>query len=185
MKKIGLILITITLILLVIISGCGKKKQKGGNTLSKFELSQTSILGLPESEYNINILNYKDESINLEYEAKDWFELTYTNGVIKVKFLNEGKTSFDITKDNYEKSTINIECIDLKITNEDDHIECGSSQIINLSKDVSASFSVSNNSAYFNGNKLYVTEEDDFDVIVEYKGLVIKNHLNHIKELPK
>lgn len=153
--------------------------QKGDNSPL---LEKESLIGLPSHDYIIDLKNDKNEPLTIQpsdYELLQFTILSPTS--LKVNLLKEGKGYLDISTPSKKNHRLSIEAIDLKIMNQEDHINVNDSLTIELSHQVNAKMSLSNDVAKLENNTITALKEGTFTLTVSYGDIVLKKEFDSYK----
>lgn len=150
--------------------------QKGDNSPL---LEKESLIGLPSHDYIIDLKNDKNEPLTIQpsdYELLQFTILSPTS--LKVNLLKEGKGYLDISTPSKKNHRLSIEAIDLKIMNQEDHINVNDSLTIELSHQVNAKMSLSNDVAKLENNTITALKEGTFTLTVSYGDIVLEKEFD-------
>ncbi len=142
-------------------------------------MDKTSVIALPGQEVILEVPNTEGKPIGIGNVS----DLTVVTAMaisanqVKVILLKEGTATFDVFAGD-KTATVTVECIDLKITNTEDHLEVDESLEIRLSHPVEASFQVTGEAAKIEGNRLMATAEGEFTLQVTYGDILLEKTLD-------
>lgn len=163
----------------------GSTSSSNSSSTSQVEnitISKSSIIGLPLTSYDIDVNNNTSEQLQVVYGNDDF---SYVNASIvgknkvNVKLLAEGKGYIIVKTNSTVGQRIDIESIDLKIINQDNHLALNTPTKINLSKNVEASFSVEGEGASITSDGvLTVSAKSTFLVKVIYGDIVLSKEFD-------
>ena len=179
MKKRNLLPI-VSLLAVTLVSGCS-------NECSTFtsDCPVTSIIGeitdknnviaLPNQAVNVQLNNANNEEISLKVGDSNICKVAIINNrQIEITTLSEGKTTVEVKAGSY-KSKIDVECLNLDINNEENHVDVGNTITLSLTKDVDAEISIDNQEiASLEGKTIKGLKEGTFNVTVKYGDIIIK-----------
>ena len=145
-------------------------------------IEKDSLIGLPNHDYILNINNKNNEQLTIQpsdYSLMQYSVLSPTS--LKVNLLKEGKGYLDISTSSKKKKRLSIEALDLKILNTEEHIDVNNSIDIQLSHDVNATMSLSNDVAKLEGKTITVLKEGSFTLNVNYGDIAIEKVFDSYK----
>ena len=139
-------------------------------------LTKTSLIGLPGYSYDVEFIN--DTAYQPIIEVSD-YELVNVSvkslSKISISLLKEGDGYVKVGTSHSDMKTINVKSLDLKITNEEDHIDVGGTLKITLSKDVDAAYSIDNTEiANVENGTIKVLKQGEFTLEVIYGDIILK-----------
>lgn len=162
----------------MLLTGCnnGDNKPTTNPSNEGITLTKTELIGLPEHTYDIEFINNSLYQPLIEVSDYELINVSIKSlSKISVSLLKEGEgyvkvgTSADLMK------TISVESIDLKITNEENHIDVGDTLTISLSKDVNATYDIDNKDiAKVENGVITALKQGEFTLTVSYGDIVIE-----------
>ncbi len=182
MKKRSLFtLISFVLILALCLplAGCTQENPTGSSPSTGTLPEKTSAVGLPGQEILLNISNPEGTSLSIGNIS----DLSIVNAMaisqtqVKVQLLKEGNATFTVSAGS-KTTQISVECLDLKITNTQDHLEVGESLDITLSHAVDAVYRIEGVGAQLQGSRVTATSAGAFAIVVTYGDITLRKELD-------
>ena len=130
---------------------------------------------LPNRSVNV-VLEGESEGLNVSIQNEDIVDVVVKNkNEISVIGLMEGNTRVEVLNKEY-RYIINVECIDLSITNEASYVEKGQTLQVTLSKNVNASYEIDNDEIASISETGIITahKEGTFKLSVKYKEIILE-----------
>lgn len=183
MKKKLLVFVIFSLLL----GGCNNQNNTTQSTTSqneqKIQVDKTELIGLPSMTYEFDFINNTGKQPLLEVSDYELINVAFKSlSSISVSLLKEGNGYIKIGDVENNMSTINVTSIDLKITNEVDHIDVGQSMQVTLSHDVEADYLIDNEDiARIENKKITVYKEGNFNLTVKYGEIVLTKGFDSYK----
>ncbi len=179
MKKRNLLPI-ISLLVLTLASGCSNERPAITSDCPVTSIvdeitDKNNVIALPNQSVGVQLNNTNNEEISLKVGDSNVCKVTIINNQqIEITTLFEGKTTVEVKAGSY-KSTIDVECLNLAIRNEENHVDVGNTITLSLTKDVNAEISIDNQEiAQLEGKTIKGLKEGSFNVTVKYGDIVIK-----------
>ncbi len=140
---------------------------------------KNSAVGLPGQEIILAVSNDENAAISIGAvsDLSVMNVMAISNTQVKLQLLKEGEGSFTVTAGN-TVTTVSVTCIDLKITNTQEHLDVGEAMDITLSHDVQAAYTVVGAGAEVEGNRLTATGEGAFTLRVTYGDIVLEKKMD-------
>ena len=140
---------------------------------------------LPNRSYKMVLTNPKEDTIVVDPYTSGVANITiFSRTEISVNGLTEGKTSLSVHAGLYHY-TINVECIDLQFTMDDEDLEIGSQLQISLNRNVSATYSIDNQDvAEIVEGIIVIKAEGVFTLTAVYKEITISKTFEVSGEVP-
>ena len=160
----------------LVLSGCSSN---GGEVCltsdiqsSSFIEETKSICLLPKESH---LLELSEEGpVSVEIDREEVADVVIKGGrQVAIVALAEGQATVAITVGDH-KYAVSVECIDLRITNEESYVEKGGELQVTLSKNVVVEYELEGDVATISETGLIQAQEEGvFTLKVKYKGLVI------------
>lgn len=169
------------LLFLLILTGCnGVQNSSSSNSSTvpstpSISLTKSELIGLPNHTYEIDFVNSTGYQPLIEVSDYDLINVSIKAlDKIAISLLKEGEGYVKIGTSSSNMKTIEIESIDLQITNEESHLNVGDSLKINLSKEVAASYSIDNTDvAKIENGIVTAIAQGEFTVDVTYGDILL------------
>lgn len=139
-------------------------------------VSKSNIIGLPLHEYELDFENTTNEQVLVVNNDYSLMNVTVvSNTKVKIQFLTTGKGSFTLRTISNPGVSVNVEAIDLAVTNTEDHIDVGQTLQLTLSNDVEATYEISDEevATVSTTGLITVNKAGQFDVTIKYGEIVI------------
>lgn len=138
-------------------------------------LTKTKLVGLPGYTYDVEFTNNTSYQPLIEVSDYELINVSIKSlSKISISLLKEGDGFVKLGFSKDDMKTINVGSIDLKITNEEDHIDEGESLEINLSKEVNATYSIDNSDvAKVENGVVTALKQGEFTLTVTYEDITL------------
>ena len=177
MKKAAFVCLLSSLFLLVSCNNCGPNECAASLPQSQsieLETVNREVSLLPDHQVDVDIEN-EDDDLKVSIQDESLVDVVVRNkNRISIVALGEGNTTVQVATKEY-LYVISVQCIDLRITNEEAYVENGKTLQINLSKNVQVTYEIDNEDvASIDENGLIrALKEGVFELKVKYKDIVI------------
>ena len=164
----------ISLASLFLIVGCNNNQGKVNPPVVERTTISSSVSMLPHSSYDLELTNGGEE-VAINIENKDLLDVVVKDkNLVSIVALAEGTSKVNVLTDLYDYE-VEVECLDLKITNTESYISVGNNLQISLSKNVPVTYEIDDTSIAEVSSSGFIRakKEGVFTLKVTYKDIVI------------
>lgn len=147
---------------------------------SDITLLEESLIGLPNHSYDVDLINEDNKTLLIEVSDSSLVSVDVkSNTSINISLLKEGSGFVKVGLKEDNMKTISVECLDLKIINEETHLSVGDVLNITLSHNVNATFEVDNTDvAIINNKTVEALSSGEFTLTARYGRISVSKSFN-------
>lgn len=169
-------------------SSISESSQTSSSYTGDISVKKSNIIGLPNHEYELEFENTTNEQIMVVIGDNNYSLMNVSiisNTKVKVSLLSEGKGFFTLRTLSNPGVRIDIESINLTVTNDTDHIDVGQSLQLTLSSDKQATYEVNDEeiATVTSTGLITVHKKGVFEVTIKYGEIVIVKNFDSYERL--